>query len=373
MKWYNLTAKADSDTVEVFIYDLIGNFGWGDGLSARQLIRDLQQYRDKKLLMRIDSLGGAVQDGITIYNYLKGRGNVEGQIDGWCASIATIVALACDKVTMAKNSIFMIHNLSGLVQGTPEQIRKYADDADKINDQLVSTYVDETGVDEKQVKKWMDEEKYFTAEEAKEHGFIDEIAGTTTLKNLTASALSRFRSVPVALGGKPAPQNEEKDKAMTKLLAALVAAGLLPHAKLEDDDAAEIFRAEFKKRQDADTENAKTIKDLEAKITASRKGQAESFVNAAAKSGRIKDDAALKGRWVEAYLKDEEGTKAMLESVEAKKTAGAPPVPEDGNDDSSKSDLEKLAAKLSAETDPTKRGLIAREMRDARGHKNLFA
>lgn len=376
MTSYKITAQTEGDSAEVLIYDVISSDGWS-GITARGLIRDVQQFKGKRLNVRINSIGGDVVEGNAIYNFLKGRGNVHTYVDGIAASMGSILMLAGETVTIAKNAMVMIHNLSADPGSrTPDELRKAAAVADKFNDGLVATYVEETGQDEKQVRKWMDEEKWFTASEAKEFGFVDEISGAIALAAIDQTSLSRFRRVPEALGGKPAAQQnntKERPSYMEKLLAALVAAGLLPTAKLEDAEAADIFKAEWKKQTDARAEDAGKIKALEGKVEAARKSQAEAYVGAAVKAGKIKDDAALKGRWVTAYLADEAGTQAMLDGMEAKAPSkGAPPVPETGNE-GDKSTEDTLRAELQNEQDPVKRGELARKLRDARGHKNLFA
>lgn len=165
---------------------------------------------------------------------------------------------------------------------------------------------------------------------------------------------------------------------MEKLLAAIVAAGLIPSAKLDDETAASLFKAEFekvKKRAD-DAEKAKT--DLQAKLdkaaSDAAKLTAETAVDLAVKEGKISKDDNLRARWIAAYLKDEEGTKAMLKGMlatPAKPTRGAPPVidaPEDGLDD-----LDSVRAAIATETDPDKKYALGLKARKLRGHEGAFS
>lgn len=99
--------------------------------------------------------------------------NVTAQIEGLAASIASIIALGADQVTMSENSLFMIHNVWGGETGGAKDMRKAADLMDKMGDRLVNIYVGKTGLDESTIRNWMDEETWFTADEALEAGFIN--------------------------------------------------------------------------------------------------------------------------------------------------------------------------------------------------------
>ena len=98
---------------------------------------------------------------------------VTAQIEGLAASIATIIALGADEISMSQNSLFMIHNVWGGETGGAKDMRKAADLMEKMGDRLVNIYVSKTGKDEAEVRNWMDEETWFTADEALEAGFID--------------------------------------------------------------------------------------------------------------------------------------------------------------------------------------------------------
>jgi hypothetical protein len=101
--------------------------------------------------------------------------NVTAQIEGLAASIASIIALGANQVTMSENSLFMIHNVWGGETGGAKDMRKAADLMDKMGDRLVNIYVSKTGLDESTIRNWMDEETWFTADEAFEAGFINSV------------------------------------------------------------------------------------------------------------------------------------------------------------------------------------------------------
>jgi ATP-dependent Clp endopeptidase proteolytic subunit ClpP len=171
MNWYNIKNSVNNST-EVVIYDEIGNWG----VDSKSFIEEIKEISTEEILLRINSPGGSVIDGLAIHDAIKRMPQkVTAKIEGLAASIASIIALAADEVTMSQNSLFMIHNVWGGETGGAKDMRKAADLMDKMSDRLVNIYVSKTGKDESEIRNWMDEETWFTADEALEAGFINSI------------------------------------------------------------------------------------------------------------------------------------------------------------------------------------------------------
>ena len=186
--WYSFQNKAKS--VEISIYDEIGDYG----TSAKNFIDDLKSVGKKDITIRMNSVGGSVFDGLAIYNVLRShQGYVTVKIEGLSASIATIIALAGDKIEMAENGFFMIHNPFGGSMGEAEDMRKTADLLDKIKQELVNIYAKKTQISDTDIAKMMDEETWLTSQEAKEMGFIDSI--TEPIKVAAKFDFSKFTNV----------------------------------------------------------------------------------------------------------------------------------------------------------------------------------
>lgn len=169
MNWYNIKNLSENST-EVVIYDEIGQWG----IDSKAFIEEIKKISTENILLRINSPGGSVIDGLAIHDAIKrAPQKVTAQIEGLAASIATIIALGADEVTMSQNSLFMIHNVWGGETGGAKDMRKAADLMEKMGDRLVNIYVSKTGKDESEIRYWMDEETWFTADEAYEAGFID--------------------------------------------------------------------------------------------------------------------------------------------------------------------------------------------------------
>lgn len=198
MPWFSITAR-ESGPVDIFIYDVIGK-DWlsSDGVSAREFVQALAPHKARDLIVRINSPGGSVFDGQAIASALRDHaGHVETRIEGLAASIATVIALAGKRVTMAETASMMIHNPVCLCHGDAREIRGTADMLEKLGGQIADVYAARTGKAKADIVKAMDATTWFTAQEAKEWGFVDEI--TAPLKAAAAFDLSRFTNVPTAL------------------------------------------------------------------------------------------------------------------------------------------------------------------------------
>ena len=167
--WLSYQPRASAmEPATIQIFDQIGEdwFG-GSGVSAKAFSQTLQDIGQGPLVVEINSPGGNVWDGLSIYNMLRGRqAPVTTRVVGIAASIASIIALAGDTVEMAEASLFMIHDPSGMVAGTSEDMRKMADALDQHAEVLAGIYAKATGKPVTQIRAAMKAETWFTAQEA---------------------------------------------------------------------------------------------------------------------------------------------------------------------------------------------------------------
>ena len=218
-KWFEIINKADK--AEIWIYEQIGEDFWtGGGVTAKSFQKELAGIKASQIDLHINSPGGEVFDGITIYNLIKQHpANVTAHIDGLAASIASVIALAGDTVIMAENALFMIHNPWGFAMGDASEMRKTADLLDKIGGSLVTAYASKSGKSDDEISALMDAETWMTAQEAKDAGFIDEISEQMDLaacaKFLPAMQKAKFKNIPENLSGsKQTPTAREAEKAL---------------------------------------------------------------------------------------------------------------------------------------------------------------
>lgn len=194
--WYSISAAHDGQPAEILIYDEIGFFG----VEAESFVRELNSIDNKKINLHINTPGGAVFDGFSIFNALKRHpAHIETHIDGLAASIGSIIALAGDVVNIAGNGFMMIHNPWALTVGNATDMRKQADVLDKIGESLAETYVSKTGKSLPEIKQIMADETWFDAKEAMAIGLVDNIIGESVEK--AQFDLSFFNNAPKHLCG----------------------------------------------------------------------------------------------------------------------------------------------------------------------------
>jgi len=179
-KYWEIKAKS-SDLGEVWIYGEISSFKWSDSdVTPKDFQKELKSIESvKQLDIYINSGGGSVFAGQSIYSMLKRhKANKTVYVDGLAASIASVIAMAGDRIVMPKNAMMMIHNASMLGIGDYRDFRKYADDLEKINGSIISTYAEKTDMDITEIANLMDEETWMSADDAVRYGFADEIENT---------------------------------------------------------------------------------------------------------------------------------------------------------------------------------------------------
>lgn len=206
---FKIVAKSNSEA-EIIIYGVIG--GWYDGVTAAQFQKELKALGDvKKITVRLNSVGGDVFEGWTIYNLLKQhKAEVTVYVDGLAASIASIIALSGDKVIMGEGSQIMIHSAWTGMYGNARDFEAIITRLESIDEQLIKTYANKTGKDKEHIRTLVHAETYFTADEAIELGLADEKSGES---QAIAACLIQKMS---AMGIKKLPKNLKTENDLTK-------------------------------------------------------------------------------------------------------------------------------------------------------------
>lgn len=196
--WYSINAKAN-DTAEISIYDEIGFWG----VSAASFAQDLKSCGNnlKQINLHIHSPGGDVFDGIAIYNLLKNHpANVTVYIDGLAASMASVIAMAGNEVIMPENAMMMIHKPWGIQGGDAEDMRKYADLLDKVENTLIPAYANKTGKTPEELAEMLSAETWLNGKECVEQGFADKLAEPlVAMASIKSRKLEDFENMPKAM------------------------------------------------------------------------------------------------------------------------------------------------------------------------------
>ena len=167
----------------------------------RDALKDLGDV--KTINLHINSPGGSVFEGIAIYNMLKqNSAHINVYVDGLAASIASVIAMSGDAIFMPSNSMLMIHNPWTMAVGNASELRKQADDLDKITESSIQTYLNQAGdkLDEETLRQLMDDETWLTAKEAVDYGLATEvIEANKAAASISKNFAQRYRHVPEQL------------------------------------------------------------------------------------------------------------------------------------------------------------------------------
>jgi len=147
-------------------------------LVIAQLIFLESEDPDKDINLYINSPGGSVSAGLAIYDTMQYvRCDVATICIGMAASMGAVLLAGGTKGkrTALPNSRIMIHQPWGGFQGTATDISIQAEEILRIKRKLNEILSFHTGKDVAQIEKDTDRDRYFSPEEAKEYGLIDNI------------------------------------------------------------------------------------------------------------------------------------------------------------------------------------------------------
>ena len=214
--WYSIQAKAAAEnapaSAEIHIFGDIGESWWDETVTAKQFVKDIAALDAEQITVRINSYGGSVTDGIAIYNAIKRHpAQVTVSIEAAAYSIASLIAMAGDTVDMAENALLMIHAPWGYTSGNSADMRDMADTLDKYAQAMASSYVGKSGQTHDAITALLTDGKdhWYSAEEAKAAGFVDNIVGAVAVAasaRIQAAGLTRFTRNPTAAAAAQPPK-----------------------------------------------------------------------------------------------------------------------------------------------------------------------
>ena len=196
-------------SADLYFYgDIVSSWwdAWQDEDQYPDSIKNfLNAQEGKDLNVYINSGGGSVFAGVAIYNMLKRhaqKNRVQVYVDGLAASIASVIAFAgSEPLIMPENAFLMIHNPWAYCTGNAEDMRKMADDLDKIRVALTAIYKDhlKEGVTIEQIEQMMDAETWLSGEEAAEYFDISVAEAVPAAAAADGRYLAKARNVPKSL------------------------------------------------------------------------------------------------------------------------------------------------------------------------------
>lgn len=203
-----IRAEEDGKEATIYLHGVIGGW-WGD-IDETMFSQAMASIDADVIHLRIDSPGGDVFAARSMMTAIaQHRATVIAHVDGLAASAATGICMACDEVEISQGAGFMIHNAWTIAMGNKSDMAKTGELLAKIDTGLAGDYTRRTGKDQTEIVAWMDAETWFTADEAKEHGFADRVVEVVGKKKASNSwDLSAYSNAPTALSG---PKNKTDD------------------------------------------------------------------------------------------------------------------------------------------------------------------
>lgn len=154
---------------------IFGEIGWENNVQTVQQQIGTASNEDT-IIVHIHSPGGSVDEGYAIHDHLLSYGaEVETRIEGMCASIATIIALAGKKRKMTYNSTFFIHNPWTTTEGDATKLEQTAEQLRTIEERISKFYSGITGKSSDEMLQLMKVADNITPELALDLGFVTEL------------------------------------------------------------------------------------------------------------------------------------------------------------------------------------------------------
>ena len=197
--------------IEILLYGEIGL--WGD-ITAENIVASLNSANGEQIVVRINSAGGSFDEGPAIYSAMRRySGVLDTEIDGIAQSMAAMLVQAGKTRRMAANAVMMVHGAQYGEQGSAERMRQTADMMDKFNESLIVAFTSR-GIPEAKVRTWVTdgEDHFFTAEEAKAEGLIDEITGAVDMAAAMARIPKNIKLPPMLAAYRKNEENTMSDK-----------------------------------------------------------------------------------------------------------------------------------------------------------------
>lgn len=290
-KWYKITGlDRQEEAVQIYFYREIGFQSFDKSkICSEEFCQQLDAIpKDRQIVIRMNSRGGSFYDGLAIAHKIHDRGNVQCYIDGACASAASVVAMACEKVIAGEGTSIMIHNSRGSLEDMDvNALKDFIKNMEDVDLQMANIYARKSGKPLSFIQNLMNRGERISAEKALELGFVDEI-------KIISNEPEKDCFSPVA----------EDTKKTPKSYIAMNEKEQIKHEEGEDFCPKDLTPQQIGQLY-------ARAKEAELKALELRKEKITTMINTACAEGRIKN-TDIDG-WVECCMKDE----SMLKRLEA--------------------------------------------------------
>lgn len=189
-------AQGEPAATDIWIYDVIGDDWYDPSLTAKELCQTIAAIDTPEIVLHLSTPGGSVSDGLAIYNALVSHpAKVTSRVEGWTASMGTILALAGDDVAMFDNALWMIHWPLMVTMGNAATLRADAEWLDRVGGIMASVYMARCTKTEAELSAALDAETYLSATEAEEWGFVTEVVQAQQAAAVNSMAPGAFEAL----------------------------------------------------------------------------------------------------------------------------------------------------------------------------------
>lgn len=224
-KYYAMeTAEKGTD---IMIFGDITSWPWMESdVSSYNLSKQIAGLETDTINIHLNSYGGEVGEGLAIYNALKQhKAKVRTYCDGFACSIASVIFMAGDERIMSNASMLMVHNPWTYTEGNAQELRKTAEDLDKMSQASVNAYMESVSITEDEVRQLLDDETWLTPSEALEYGFATAVTGKepqakysqSVRKGIMQKLLAKQQVPEPAPQADPEPEPIPEEKTLMKL------------------------------------------------------------------------------------------------------------------------------------------------------------
>jgi len=268
-----LDEQVDSNSIKPLVQEIERVFGAEaaqNGLVTGEITNCIANAADT-LDIDIHSPGGSVMDGYVLYNAIKDmreRGVYVTAHVQLAASMASVIAMAADRIVMREGGRMMIHDASAVTMGNADEHSAKATLLESISDEIAGIYAGRTGMDKKAARALMKKETWMDGNQAVEMGFADESfdskpKGMTGILSKLFPGNDEVAKLEAAIADADTLRNDlATAQARIDELAPLAEANANLQIELND------LNAKLAESEKVAAENQETIENLKAEVEA---------------------------------------------------------------------------------------------------------
>lgn len=165
----------DRQEATIYMYDEISEW-WG--INVYDFSRTINEMMDIPVIhLRINCPGGEIFEAAAMQKIMAEHpATFLAHIDCLAASAMSFMIRGANKRIISDMGFIMIHRAMSGMYGNGDELQSWGEALKKMDNTICESYMKVTGKEKEEVMSWMEKETWFSAEEALEHGFVDEIS-----------------------------------------------------------------------------------------------------------------------------------------------------------------------------------------------------